>query len=830
MNALKSRTPILPGIGLSLVLSACQPSPDASQYDAAQYKAMLGTYCTHCHNYVDREGDLVLSRVDLNDVGAHAEIFEKVARKLRAGQMPPSGARRPNAEIYEGFASWLENQLDRTTVAQFPAPGLHRLNRAEYGAAIRDLLAVDVDATQFLPADDSSRGFDNQAGTLGLSPALLEAYLSAAGKISRLAVGSVSAPSQTLYRLAEDVNQNYHIEGLPFGTRGGTLIEHFFPADGNYTIRTFAVTLGNMGNFRPFGEVRGEQLEVLLDGERTALFDWDTEFHIESFIGGSGQLQSIEVTIPVTAGMHKVGVTFLATNYAPGLDLNHAFERTTIETGGLPGFTFYPHVGSVRIEGPFDAAQATTMASREKIFVCSPEDTLDNTDEEEACARQIASTLARRAYRGFHTPDDIDTLMGFFRSGRTGGDLDSGVQMIVQRALSDPKFIYRAEAEPAEVAAGETYPISDLELASRISFFLWSSVPDDELLTIAEQGTLSDPDVLRSQVQRMLVDERSRALTENFAGQWLGLRSLDVHAPVVELFPDFDDNLRQALRRETELFFDSILREGRSAIDLLTANHTFVNERLAKHYGIRNVRGSRFRRVELGEEFDIRRGLLGKGSILTVSSVPARTSPVIRGNWILMNLLGTPAPDPPADVPDLEPVDTTAAGDRRQPSIREQLEAHTGDPVCSACHKIMDPFGFAMEHFDAVGRWRDEDAGEPINAVSIMYDGTRVGGPVELREFFLKYSEQFVRSLTEKLLTYALGRGVEYYDMPVVRSVVNQAASDDYRLNSIIQAIVGSEPFRMNMKGGEEPEGLASGETQRTLEMATAAIANRKSR
>ena len=821
VNALKSRSLIFPGTALLLVLSGCQPAPDA-----VRYKAMLGTYCTHCHNYVDREGDLVLSRVDLNDVGAHAEIFEQVARKLRAGQMPPSGARRPNADMYDGFASWLEDQLDRTAVAQFPAPGLHRLNRAEYGAAVRDLLAVEVDATQFLPADDSSRGFDNQAGTLGLSPALLEAYLSAAGRISRLVVGSETTPSQTLYRLPEDLNQNYHVEGLPFGTRGGTLIEHFFPADGEYTIRVFAVTLGNMGNFRPFGEVRGEQLEVLLDGERVALFDWDREFNVDRFIGGTGQLQSIEVTVPVTAGPHSVGVTFLATNLAPGLDLNHAFERTTIETGGLPGFTFYPHVGSVRVEGPLNAVRATDTPSRERVFVCLPEEMAD----EEVCAREIASTLARRAYRGFQTREDIDTLMGFFHAGRAGGDFDSGVQMIIQRTLSDPKFIYRAEAEPQEAEPGERYRISDIELASRLSFFLWSSIPDDELLTVAEQGRLSEPGVLRGQVQRMLADQRSRALTENFAGQWLGLRGLDVHLPVVELFPDFDDNLRQALRLETELFFDSILREGRSAIDLLTADHTFVNERLAKHYGIPNIRGSQFRRVELGDEFDVRRGLLGKGSILTVSSVPARTSPVIRGNWILMNLLGTPAPDPPPDVPDLDPVDTTAAGDRRQPSMREQLEAHTVDPVCSACHKIMDPFGFAMEQFDAIGRWRDEDAGQPIDAISIMYDGTIVGGPADLREFFVRYSEQFVRSLTEKLLTYALGRGVEYYDMPVVRSVVSQAASDAYRLDSIIQAIVGSEPFQMNTKDGEQPAQVAADEPQLMPALATAANARRESR
>ena len=797
------------------MLSACQPSPGGS---VAEYKATLGVYCVHCHNYVDREGDLMLDRVDLSDVSAHPEIFEKVARKLRSGQMPPAGTRRPDARTYGALTEWLEAELDRTAAARFSPPGLHRLNRAEYSTVIRDLLAVDVDATQFLPADDSSRGFDNQAGTLSLSPALLEAYLSAAGKISRLAVGSAAEPTQTLYRLAEDVNQNYHVEGLPFGTRGGTLVEHFFPADGEYIVRIFAVTLGNMGNFRPFGEVRGEQIEVLLDSERIGLFDWDQEFNINRSFASSGQLQSIEVRVPVTAGPHEIGVTFLATNYAPGLDINHAFQRTTIETGGLPGYTFYPHVGSVRIEGPFDAARPVDTPSRRRIFVCNPA----GPEDEEACARQITAAFARRAYRGLATDGDIETLMSFFRSGRAEGDFDSGVQMAVQRALSDPKFLLRTEAEPTELAAGEVYRVSGLELASRLSFFLWSSIPDDELLTLAEQGRLTDPRVLETQVRRMLRDERSAALAENFAGQWLGLRGLDTHTPVVELFPDFDDNLRQALRRETELFFDSILREDRSAVELLTADHTFVNERLAAHYGIPNIRGSRFRRVELGEEFDIRRGLLGKGSILTVSSVPARTSPVIRGNWVLLNFLGTPAPDPPPDVPDLEPMATDAAGNRRQPTMREQLAAHTADPVCSACHKIMDPFGFALEHFDAIGRWREVDAGAPVNAASIMYDGTPINGPVELREFLLKYSEQFVRALTEKLLTYALGRGVEYYDMPTVRSIVSESAVEDHRLGSIILAIVNSDPFQMNTKAAQ-PNRVASSDSRPTPRIEAAA-------
>lgn len=782
--------------GLMALLTACQPSEENL---VAQYTATLGTYCLRCHNYVDREADLMLDRVDLADIGGHPEIFEKVARKLRTGQMPPAGGKRPDAQTYQTLTEWLEDELDRTAVNRFNPPGLHRLNRAEYANAVRDLLALEVDPTQFLPADDSSRGFDNLAGTLNLSPALLEAYLSAAGKISRLSLGNAQTPTQTLYRVAEDVNQNYHLEGLPFGTRGGALVEHFFPTDGEYIIRNFAVTLGNMGNFRPFGEVKGEQLAILVDGERVGLFDWDYEFNVNRSYETSGQLQSISVRVPVKAGLHKVGSTFLATNYAPGLDFNHAFERTTIETGGLPGFTFYPHLGSIRIEGPFNSMRPTDTPSRRKVFVCTPL----RENEEEVCARRIAREFARRAYRGLADEKDIETLMSLYQRGRVDGDFDSGIEMIIQRTLSDPKFIYRAEVEPADLMAGDIYPISDLELASRLSFFLWSSIPDDELLELAEHNQLSSPGTLEAQVQRMLADERSRALTENFAGQWLGLRGLEAHTPIVELFPDFDDNLRQAFRQETELFFDSILRENRSVIELLTANHTFVNERLAKHYGIPNVRGSRFQRVELSEDLDFRRGLLGKGSILTVSSVPARTSPVIRGNWILLNLLGTPAPDPPPDIPDLEPVDLEAAGGKHQPSIREQLEAHQNDPVCSACHKIMDPFGFALENFNAIGRWRDQDGNLPIDASSVMYDGSPISGPADLRKFFVKYSDQFVRVVTEKLLTYALGRGLEYYDMPVVRSVVREASGDDYRLSSLILAVVKSDPFLMNMKNEE---------------------------
>jgi len=773
---------------IAVAITGCGPSgEDITSSTIAQY-------CTDCHNDVERVADLSLEALDVAHVDADRETWEKVVEKLNAGMMPPPDARRPPPETYAAVKDWVERELDETWTPYLPPPGAHRLNRAEYENVIRDLLAVDVDAASFLPVDDSSDGFDNQAGTLTLSPALLEAYLSAAGKISRLAVGIVDQPTQTVYRVAEDTTQNYHVEGLPFGTRGGTLIEHYFPADGEYNIKIFAVTLGNMGNFRPFGEVRGEQLEVLLDGERLALLDWDAQF-----TGGfSGQLQTIDVRAPITAGPHKIGVTFLATNYAPLLDLNNDFERSTIETGGLPGFTFYPHVGSVRIEGPFNARKPESTPARDRIFICQPTSEAD----EPACAERIISTLARRAYRGFDSEQDISTLMSFYERGRQNGGFEDGIQTALERMLTDPKFIYRYEFEPANVKEGEAYEISDLALASRLSFFLWSSMPDDELLSLAEQNRLSDPEVLEAQVERMIADPRSRAFTENFAGQWLALRKLSAHQPVVDEFPDFDDNLRQAFRKETELFFDSIVREGRSALELLTADYTFVNDRLAKHYGIPGVQGSHFRRVELGAEFDLRRGLLGKGAILTTTSKPTETMPPIRGNWILTHLMGTPPPPPPPNVPPIEAAAEDLAAENVIPTKRDLQLRHRDNPACMSCHTLIDPFGFALEPFDAIGRYRTLENGRPINAADVMYDGTEVDGPAALREFMLKHSEQFVRNLAEKLLTYAVGRGMTYRDMPMVRQVVRETADENYRLDAMITAVVRSPAFRMNTKTG----------------------------
>ncbi|HZF27830.1 MAG TPA: DUF1592 domain-containing protein [Gammaproteobacteria bacterium] len=782
------------------VAAGCQPS---REQQIAANEATIKHYCLDCHNYAEQVGNMTLEPLDLGKVAANPEKWEHVVRKLRAGVMPPSTEPRPDGETYVRLASYIEGELDRAAKPQLPAPGLHRLNRAEFGNAIRDLLALDIEPGAFLPADDSSRGFDNQAGTLGLSPALLEAYLSAAGKISRLALGQVDTPSQALYRVAEDETQNYHVEGLPFGTRGGLIVEHEFPADADYGFKVFAVNLGNMGNFRPFGEVRGEKLELLVDGERVGLVDWD-----EALIGrggfGGGKLKTIDVRVPVKAGPHKVGVTFLATNYAPGLDMNRAFERSTIETGGIPGYTFFPHVGSVRIDGPYDVQGAGSSPSRSAILTCVP------TGDAEArpCAERILAALARRGYRGAGTPADLDELLEFYDEGNARGGFEAGIEMALERLLTDPKFIYRMEAGHPELAAGAKFRISDLELASRLSFFLWSSIPDDELLTAAEQGKLHDPKVLEGQVRRMLGDSRAEALTANFAGQWLNLRALEGHVPVAKLFPDFDDNLRQAFRTETELFFDSLIREDHPVTDLLTADYTFVNERLAKHYGIPGIYGSNFRRVTLGPELDARRGLLGKGSLLAVSSQPIRTSPVIRGYWVLQNLLGTPPPPPPPVVPDLPTHEADAAGNTKIPSMREQMERHRADPACAGCHRLMDPIGFALEQFDAVGHWRTLDGLAPIDATSTMYDGTKVSGPADLRSFLLGHKEQFVRTTAEKLLTFALGRGLEYYDQPVVRAVAKQAADDDYRFVSLISAVVQSEPFQMNMQGSEPPEAL----------------------
>ena len=759
---------------------------------AASERALLDQYCVTCHNQRLKTAGLMLDQLDIAQMHEHAEVWEKVVRKLRAGMMPPSGMRRPDAPVMESMITFMEKELDRDAVTNLTPPGMHRLNRTEYTNAIRDVLGLEVDATKFLPPDDSTHGFDNIAGALTLSPALMEAYLSAAGKISRLAMGDVSAPTQAVFEVPSDTAQNYHIVGLPFGTRGGILIKYQFPADGEYTFKVKGVT----GYFQAvLGSVKGEKLEVTVDGERVKLFDWDKDISTTTGTGRSTE------RIPVKAGLHSIGVTFLATNDVPGSELNKPFQRTMNTPGSIPGFLFYPHVGQVWIEGPYNATGASSSANRAKIFVCRPATPRD----EPACVRTILS------YRRPATAADLATLTEFYQQGRgDGGKFDDGIEAALQRVLVDPEFVYRSEPEPAGLAAGKSYRVNDLALASRLSFFLWSTVPDDELIDLAAQGKLRDPAILEKQVRRMLADPKSEALVTNFTGQWLGLRSLKTSEPVVNLFPDFDDNLRAAYQHETELFFGSIVRGDRSILDLLTANYTFVNERLAKQYGIPNIYGPQFREVTLPPELDMRRGLLGKGALLTQTSNAARTSPVTRGKWFLQTFLGVSPPDPPPNVPALkeQPVDST--GNAKAPTMRQTMEAHRTNPVCASCHKIFEPIGLALENFDAVGGWRTQDGDSPIDASGVLVDGSKVEGVASLREALVRRSDQFVRVVTEKMLTYALGRGAEYQDMPLVRSIARESAASNYSFSSVVLGIVKSAPFQMNTKtAGESQERAA---------------------
>jgi len=793
------RTKILTGCGAAVLAviamsgQAQRPAPPTSIVSADAEKTFFSQYCYACHSQAAKARGqesalrLTIDHLDPAHVEKDAETWEKVVRKLRAGMMPPSGMPRPNPQLFESAIEFLENELDRTATAHIPPPGLHRMNRTEYANAIRDLLDIEIDPGKFLPSDDSTRGFDNIAGALGISPTLLEGYVTAAGKISRLALGDVSTPTQTTYRVAEDTDQDYHIEGLPFGTRGGMVVEHEFPADGEYAMKITPISKGNMGNTNPFGEIPNEKLEVLLDGVRLHIFDWDRDRQ-----RGDG---TFDFKFPAQAGRHTVGVTFLATNYAPGNDLNQHFLRSTIETGGLPGYRFFPHVGKFVIDGPYEAKGASDTAARRRIFVCTPA----NPSEETACARRIVTNLARKAFRRPLNDQDTELLMGFYQRGRNEKDFDSGIEMALRRILADPEFVYRREIEPANVAVGQIYRISDLELASRLSFFLWSSIPDDELLNLASQNKLHEDAVLEQQVRRMLKDSRSQQFVNNFAGQWLSLRALQSQIPVPAEYPDFDDVLRQAMRKETELFVGSVIQEDRPVTDLLDANYTFLNERLAKHYGIPGIYGSNFRRVELPPEFDMRRGLIGKASFLTVSSVPNRTSPVNRGKFTMQIFLGVDPPAPPPNVEvNLQPSSNVHGG--AKPTMRQQMEMHRKNEPCASCHKIMDPIGLTLENFDGVGQYRAMEEGSPIDPSGKLVDGTQLNGIADLRRALVKYSPEFIRVVTEKLLIYALGRGTEYYDMPLVRSIVHAAAKDNYRFSSLVIGVVKSQPFQMNQK------------------------------
>jgi len=767
---------------------ASQPAQAGSATPTAAQRALLDQYCVSCHNQQVKTAGLMLDKADLNDIPGGAATWEKVVMKLRSGMMPPLGRPKPDQASVDAMVTMLEHGLDKASLAN-PEPGrasLHRLNRTEYGNAIRDLLNLDIDVKELLPPDDESNGFDNIADVLKVSPSLLEQYLVAARKISAIAIGDPTfIPVTTIHRAPPDRSQDRHIEGLPLGTRGGLLIKDNFPLDGEYQINI--VLLRNV-----LGYMKGlewpHQIEITVDGERVFLRpvggdddnrDSDANFAMAADII-DGRMRA---RIPIKAGPHEIGVAFLRKNSsetAEPLEL-HSYDHDLQNMNGNP------QVDHVDITGPLQPTGSGDTPSRQRIFSCRPAAAADQP----ACARKILSTLARRAYRGPVATEDLNALMGFYETGAKKGGFEGGVQNALHVMLATPRFLFRSEPDPAGVTKGQVYKLGDLELASRLSFFLWSSIPDEELLTIAEQKKLREPAVLDAQIKRMLADPKSQALVSNFAGQWLYLRNLQSARPDNKTFPDFDDNLRQAFRNETEMLFASIIREDHNVIDLLTADYTFVNERLAQHYGIPNIYGTQFRRVAIKDP--ARRGLLGQGSILTVTSYPNRTSPVLRGKWILENIMGTPPPAPPANVP---PFPENEEGAKPRP-IREILEEHRKNPACATCHAVMDPLGFSLENFDATGEWRTKDRSGPIDPSGVLADGTKVDGPLALRQALLKQPERFVDTMTEKLLTYALGRGLEHYDMPVVRGIVRDAAKQDYRFSALVFNIVKSTPFQM---------------------------------
>ena len=789
-----------PPVARRAAASTASPSPSPLRpmaLPSAPQRALLEKYCVGCHNQRLKTADLLLDKANLDDVGAAPEAWEKVVRKLRTGAMPPPGARRPDRSESEALASWLEGALDRAAAAH-PMPGrpaIHRLNRAEYANSIRDLLGIDIDARALLPVDDSGYGFDNIADVLSVSPGLLERYMSAASRISRLAVGdSRIRPAIQTYSAPKYLVQNDRMsEQLPFGSRGGLVIHHYFPLDGEYVVK---IRLQRTWRDEIRGLATAHRLEVRLDRARIKLFTVGGEGLRATWLPGQAvpnpteyELTAdggLEVRFPAKAGERALAVTFFKDTSEPEGALRPDLPVTSFEfAGNREG---EPAVDGVQIAGPYNAVGPGDTVSRRRVFSCRPPD----SRSEERCANQILRTLARRAYRRPVTTADLEALLGFYKAGRVNADFDTGIELALRKILVTPDFLFRVERDPPTGTAAPAYRVSDLDLASRLSFFLWSSIPDDELLDVAERGQLKSPSVLEHQVRRMLADTRSTALVSNFAGQWLYLRNLRTDAPDPDAFPEFDDNLRDAFRLETDLFIESQLREDRSVVELLTANYSFLNERLARHYGVPDVYGSHFRRVTFSD--DTRGGLLGQGSILTVTSYPTRTSPVTRGKWLLENILGTPPPPPPPNVPSLK--DTDESG--KPASVRERMEAHRRNPVCASCHARMDPLGFALENFDAIGRWRVADEGQTaIDASGSLPDGTSFQGPAGLRQALTTRQDQFVTTVTEKLLTYALGRGLEYYDAPTVRKISTEAARAGNRWSSLILGIVNSAPFQM---------------------------------
>ena len=781
--------------------------------DAKTAKAVIQQYCLACHNAKLKTAGLVLENADTAHIGEHPEIWEKVARTLRTGEMPPQLMPRPDKATYVSAVAELESALD-TAAAARPNPGrvpVHRLNRAEYVAAIRDLLGLKIDGKAVLSSDESDQeGFDNVASVLTVSPILLENYLAAAHTISRLAIGDTTLPAavETIKYAKLLIQDDQMSEDLPFGSQGGGLVRYHFPLDGEYTIK---VQLRRELYKYIVGMGEPHQLDIRVDGVRVKRFTIGGGAKgytmPEGFAGntqGAPEFEEymhnadagLEARVPVKAGEHEVAVTFVRRLIEPEGVLQPpqiGFARTTNEY-----YHGNPSVEFLLIGGPYGTPSHGDSPTRRKIFVCAPK----TAAAEEPCARKILATLATRAYRRPVTEDDMSTLMSFYRSGRADKDFDAGVQMGLERILAAPSFLFRVERVPANTPPGAPYRLSDLDLASRMSFFLWSSVPDDELLNLAIRGRLKDPKVLEQQVQRMLRDPRSQALVAGFANRWLGLSKLTGLVPDTDLYREWDENLREAMAKETQLFVASQIREDRGVGELLTADYTYVNERLAKHYGIPNIYGPRFRRVKFDD--GIRGGLLGQASILSVTSYPNRTSVVVRGRWLLTNVLGSPPPPPPPDVPALkDPVPG------KPMSLRQRMEQHRNVPVCATCHQRMDPLGFALENFDALGKWRKEADGAPIDAVAALPDGTQFDGIAGLRQLMGSHKEDFVRTFTEKLLTYAIGRGIESSDLPAIRKIARDAAAQDYKWSAVILGIVNSVPFNMSVAGNDKPVTVA---------------------
>jgi len=786
-------------IVVALLMVGCTPS---SEDLVAEHTATINRYCLDCHNAADQEAGLVLEGIDLAAVHDHAEVMEKMILKLEGRMMPPPGGPKPTEQEVASLAEFFKASVAEELAAN-PVLGrasAHRLNRSEYGNAVRDLLGLKIDAAEFLPADDEAYGFDNIADVLRVSPSLMDQYLSASSKLAALAVGDPETQIvNSIYRAPPDLGQYRHVDGLPLGTRGGLLIEHYFPLDAEYDFAVF-LTRNIVGYMT--GLEWPHELEISIDGERVFIApvggDDDNAMSDENFSAAADTIDArLRTRVFVEAGQHEVSIAFLRRNSAQTqepLEL-HTRDQDLQNMNGVPLINYATVIGPINPAGPGDTE------SRRTIFSCQPATAAD----ELPCAEEIVSTLSRRAYRRQPSEQELGELLDLYELGRSDMTFERGIQTAIRGLLASPKFLFRSQQDPIELGPGDIYPLDDFSLASRLSFFLWSSVPDDELLELAEQNRLSDAETYVAQVQRMLADPKSRALVDNFAGQWLFLRNLQSARPDVATFPDFDENLRRALRKETELLFESIVREDRSVVDLLDANYTFLNERLAQHYDIPGIYGSHFRRIEnLPAE---RRGLLGQGSVLTVTSYPNRTSPVLRGKWVMENILGTPPPPPLPNVPAL---DENEPGEAPL-SVRARLEIHRENPICATCHNLLDPLGLALENFDAVGRWRVREPGGMVDSAGGMPDGTEIQGVVELREEILKNPERFVGVVTEKLMTYALGRGVEFFDMPTVRDIVAKAEEDQYAFSTLIMGIATSDAFRLKqIQPPDAPETLDS--------------------